>query len=64
MEYGIEHESTAVMKYEASSATTARLRECGLFVDFEHGQLAASPDRIADINGEHILTLQQLDHVK
>ena len=55
MEYGIEHESTAVGKYEASSATPVHVRECGLFVDVENGQLAASPDRIADINGERIV---------
>ena len=55
MAYGIEHESTAVLKYVNAATEPVQVRECGLFVDIENGQLAASPDRIATIGGQDVV---------
>ena len=55
MAYGIEHESTAVLKYVNIATEPVQVRECGLFVDIENGQLAASPDRIATVDGQDVV---------
>ena len=55
MAYGIEHENAAVLKYQEPATSLIHVRECGLFVDTENGQLAASPDRIAYIDGQSVV---------
>ena len=55
MAYGIEHENAAVLKYQEAATSPIHVRECGLFVDTENGQLAASPDRIAYIDGQGVV---------
>ena len=52
MAYGVEHESTAVLKYVNAATEPVQVRECGLFVYTGNGQLAASPGRIATIGGK------------
>ena len=55
MAYDIEHEDTAVVKYVDDATVPLCIHECGLFVDTQNGQLAASPDRIATIDGEELV---------
>ena len=55
MSYGIEHEDITVVKYVDAATVTLCIREYGLFVDTQNGQLAASPDRIATIDGEELV---------
>ena len=49
MKYGVENESLAVDKYVSQKqrdGIKVEVSSCGLFVYLEHGQLAASPDRL------------------
>ena len=56
MRYGLENEGNAISAYlKQSKDQNISVRLCGLFIDIEHGQLAASPDRVAVINGEEVL---------
>ena len=74
MSYGIENEDAAVVKYVDAATVSLSIRECGLFVDTQNGQLAASPDRIATIDGEELVievkclsscrTMSPLDAIK
>lgn len=41
-EHGKQHESVALQLYASEKGTV--VQPCGLFVDLEHGFLAASPD--------------------
>jgi len=53
MEYGIQNEGVAVNKYiekAKANGDTITVEECGLIVDTDCGQLAASPDRLATFN--------------
>lgn len=54
--YGNENEEAAAQKYllgELKKGKHINLKKCGLFVDVDHGQLAASPDRIV-VSGDGI----------
>ena len=55
MRYGLENEDKAVEIYLKQSTDKVSVRKCGLFVDKEHGQLAASPDRIGLFNDEQVI---------
>ena len=49
MTYGIVNESIAVGKYlkqKQDSGQTVTAAECGLFIHPDHGELAATPDRV------------------
>ena len=49
MKFGIDNEAIAVEKYEAQMTAEGKnvtVSTCGLFVDLEYEQLAASPDRL------------------
>lgn len=53
MEYGIHNEGVAVNKYierAKANGDSVTVEECGLIVDTDCGQLAASPDRLATYN--------------
>lgn len=55
MQYGITNEAAAVRKYmeqKERNGMPVVTHECGLYVDLEHGQLAASPDRLVDDGSE------------
>ena len=54
MRYGIDNEDNAVLAF-IKQQHEVTVRKCGLFIDLEHGQLAASPDRVAFFNGEAVL---------
>ena len=55
MRYGIENEENAVLAFVNQQHNNVTVKKCGLFIDVENGQLAASPDRIAVVNGETVL---------
>lgn len=53
IKYGLEHEAEAVQKYieqKQLEGSCVAVYECGLFVDIENGELAASPDRLVKDN--------------
>ena len=54
MQYGLENEDKACEMF-ASQMEAVHIRKCGLFVCAEHGQLAASPDRVGEIAGERVV---------
>ena len=54
MRYGIENKDNAVLEF-IKQQHEVTVRKCGLFIDLEHGQLAASPDWVAFVNGEAVL---------
>ena len=55
MKYGLEHEECAIGKYANQCPAGTVVEKCGLYVDTENGQLAASPDRMATVNGERVV---------
>ncbi len=58
MRYGIENEHlacTMFVKQLEERGLCSSLRECGLFVCNEHGELAATPDRVGHIDGEKVV---------
>ena len=50
MRYGLENDDKAVELYLKQSTDNVSVRKCRRFVDTEHGQLAASPDRMGLLN--------------
>ena len=44
------------MKYVNAATEPVQVWECGLIVDIENGQLAASSDRIATVDGQDVVT--------
>ena len=55
MRNGLDNEDKAVELYLKQNTDKVSVRKCGLFVDTEHGQLAASPDRIGLLNDEQVI---------
>lgn len=55
--YGIENEEEAVKKFKQQiilNGHQCTASECGLFVEEPRGILAATPDRLANIDGEEV----------
>ncbi len=58
MKYGIDNEDIACDKFVTqliSKNISVDLRKCGLFISTEHGELAASPDRVGEIEGQKVV---------
>ncbi len=58
LRYGIEHEDIAVQKFiqqMIQNGHSCSVNECGLFVEEGRGVLAATPDRLATIDGEKVV---------
>ena len=58
MQYDIENEDMAVQKFVQQmihSSHCCSVNECGLFVEEGSGILAATPDRLATIDGEKVV---------
>ena len=58
MQYGIENEDMAVQKFVQQmihSGHSCSVNECGPFVEEGSGILAATPDRLATIDGEKVV---------
>ena len=55
MRYRLENEDKAVEMYLKQSTDKVSVRKCGLFVDKEHAQLAASPDGTGLLNDQQVI---------
>jgi len=56
--YGIQNEETAIQMFVnqmSKKGCTCSVRKCGLFVEVGSGVLAATPDRLASIDGEELV---------
>jgi hypothetical protein len=58
MQYGVDNEDIAVSKFEQQlldKNTHLELRKCGLYVSLTCGGLAASPDRVGEIETQEVV---------
>ena len=53
MQYGLANKGKACEMF-AIQMEAVHISKCGIFVSAEHGQLAASPDRVGEIAGEWV----------
>lgn len=58
IKYGLENEENAVRKFQKKineDGFVCTIRKCGLFIEVPSGILAATPGRIASIDGEEVV---------